>query len=126
MLHFGASSMDMMLWQRIHEDVLPASERDDKTIRRYRQKFATEVEPQLKGRLVKMPFTCGSEFSAADCIVGYNVLWAQAFQLCSDNVFGEYVARISGRPAFERAFSDRHEFVRSIPEECAIKRKFTG
>ena len=127
MLHFGASSMDMMLWQlRIHEDILPASERDDRTIRRYRQKFATEVEPQLKARLIRMPFICGSEFSAADCIVGYNVLWAQAFQLCSDNVFGEYVARISKRPAFKCAFSDRHKFVRSIPEKSAIKKKFTG
>ena len=127
MLHFGASSMDMMLWQlRVHEDVLPASERDDRTIRRYRQKFATEVEPQLKGRLTSMPFICGSEFSAADCIVGYNVLWAQAFQLCSHTVFDKYVARISERTAFKCAFSDRHKFRRPIPEESAIKKKFTG
>jgi glutathione S-transferase len=127
MLHFGASSMDMMLWQlRIHEDLLPVFERDDRTIRRYRQKFATEVEPQLKGRLSKTPFICGAEFSAADCIVGYNVLWARAFHLCSENVFREYVARLSERPAFERAFSDRHEFVRSIPEGCTITKKFTG
>ncbi len=127
MLHFGASSMDMMLWQlRIHEDILPASERDDRTIRRYRQKFAMEVEPQLKSRLTRAPFVCGPDFSAADCIVGYNVLWARAFQLCSDDAFGEYVARISQRPAFGYAFADRSKFVRSIAEECAIKQKFTG
>jgi len=127
MLHFGAASMDMMLWQlRVHEDLLPVSERDDRTIRRYRKKFATEVEPQLKERLIRMPFICGSEFSAADCIVGYNVLWAQAFELCSHHVFCEYVTRISERTAFKRAFSDRHKFRRSIPEDSAIKKKFTG
>lgn len=127
MLHFGASSMDMMLWQlRVHEDLLPVSERDDRTIRRYRKKFATEVEPQLKERLIRMPFICGSEFSAADCIVGYNVLWAQAFELCSHQVFCEYVTRLSERPAFKRAFSDRHKFRRSIPEDSAIRTKFTG
>jgi glutathione S-transferase len=126
-LHFGASSMDMMLWQiRIHEDVLSATERDDRTIRRYRRKFTSEVEPQLKARLSRMPFICGSDLSAADCVIGYNVVWAQAFQLCSDHIFDEYIARISARPAFKAAFSDRHKFSRLIPEECALKSKFTG
>jgi glutathione S-transferase len=127
MLHFGAASMDMMLWQlRVHEDILPATERDDRTIQRYRRKFASEVEPQLKERLVRMPYVCGSDFSAADCVVGYNVLWAKAFQLCSDHVFEEYVTRLSARPAFKAAFSDQHEFTRLVPEECALKQQFTG
>jgi glutathione S-transferase len=127
MLHFGASSMDMMLWQlRVHEDILPESERDERTIRRYRQKFAMEVEPQLEGRLTRTPFICGPKFSAADCIVGYNVVWAQAFQLCSGDVFGAYVARIANRPAFECAFADRNKFVRSIPMDSVLKKKFTG
>ncbi len=35
MLHFGSTGMDMMLWQmRIHEHVLPADQRDDRTIAR--------------------------------------------------------------------------------------------
>jgi glutathione S-transferase len=127
MLHFGTSSMDMMLWQlRIHEDVLSAAERDDRTIRRYRRKFTTEVEPQLKERLTNMPFICGANFSAADCVVGYNILWARAFELCSDDVFADYIDRISARPAFKAAFSDRHEFTRLVPEECPLKMKFTG
>ena len=46
MLHFGSTWMDMMLWQiRIHEHVLTADQRDDRTIVRYRHKFATEAEP---------------------------------------------------------------------------------
>jgi glutathione S-transferase len=127
MLHFGASSMDVMLWQlRSHEDILSAAERDERTIRRYRRKFTTEVEPQLKERLTKMHFICGDDFSAADCVVGYNVLWAQNFELCSDHVFADYVSRISARPAFKAAFSDRHEFARLVPEECSFKKKFTG
>ena len=127
MLHFGATTMDMMLWQiRIHEDLLSASERDDRTIRRYRRKFEAEVEPQLKQRLARMPFICGAAFSAADCVIGYNVLWARAFELCSAPLFGEYVARLSARSAFKSAFSDRQKFTRLLPEDSSLRTKFTG
>jgi len=69
MLHFGATSMDMMLWQiRIHTHLLD-SEADEKTIVRYRNKFTQEVEPQLKARLGEHPYTCGTRFSAVDCVM---------------------------------------------------------
>jgi glutathione S-transferase len=56
MLYFGSSSMDMMLWQiRIHEHLLPERQRDARTSKRYRHKFVTEVEPQLKARLDAAP-----------------------------------------------------------------------
>jgi glutathione S-transferase len=52
MLHFAASSMDMMLWQiRAHEHLLPERERDVRTSKRYRRKFVTEVEPLERGAL---------------------------------------------------------------------------
>jgi len=51
MLHFGGGWMDMMLWQiRIHEHVLPSDQVDPRTIKRYREKFIREAEPQLKTR----------------------------------------------------------------------------
>jgi glutathione S-transferase len=82
MLHFGSSWMDMMLWQiRIHEHVLPREERDPRTISRYRKKFTNEVEPHLEARLANSRFICGDEFSAADCMIGHNVLWARAYDL---------------------------------------------
>lgn len=48
MLHFGSTWMDMMLWQiRAHEHLVTPTERDPRTVARYRRKMANEVEPQL-------------------------------------------------------------------------------
>jgi glutathione S-transferase len=127
MLSFGTSSMDMMLWQiRIHEHILPTYQRDARTVRRYRNKFALEVEPQLKSRLSQTAFVCGEKFTAADCVIGHNVLWAQAYALCSDAVFTQYIARLSQRPAFARAFADLNQFVLALPEENTVSELFTG
>jgi glutathione S-transferase len=116
MLHFGASHMDMMLWQiHVHELLLPQTERDPRTSKRYRRKFMTEVEPQLKGRLDAAPYVCGEHFSAVDCIIGHNVIWARAYGLCQDNTFGSYEAVISSRPAFARAYADAIDFPAEIP-----------
>jgi glutathione S-transferase len=110
MLHFGGTTMDMMLWQvRIHEHLLPLSEQDAQAVARYRKKFAAEVEPQLAARLGAGGFTCGAEFSAADCVIGHNVAWARGYGLCRDDVFRAYLSRLSKRPAFAAAFADAHE-----------------
>ena len=110
MLHFGGSTMDMMLWQvRLHEHLLPLSEQDPHTVARYRKKFAEEVEPQLAARLGAAGFICGEEFSAADCVIGHNVAWARGYGLCRDEVFRSYLSRLSKRPAFAAAFADAHE-----------------
>jgi glutathione S-transferase len=51
MLHFGTTSMDMILWQiRTHAHLL-GDDGDERTVTRYRNKFTREVEPQLKARL---------------------------------------------------------------------------
>jgi glutathione S-transferase len=116
MLHFGSSSMDMMLWQiRAHEHLLPAHQQDARTIQRYRRKFVAEVEPQLKGRLDATPYVCGENFSAADCIIGHNVIWARAYGLCYDDTFRYYQARISSRPAFLRAYADAAGITAEVP-----------
>ena len=127
MLHFGASPMDMMLWQiRIHEHILPASKKDPRTIDRYRTKFVSEIEPQLKARLERSPFICGEAFTAADCMIGHNVLWGRAYGLCEDDIFSGYLSRVSKRPAFLSAFSDAHEFTVEVPKGKAILGNFTG
>jgi glutathione S-transferase len=54
-------------------------------------------------------FTCGAEFSAADCVIGHNVAWARGYGLCRDDVFRAYLSRLSKRPAFAAAFADAHE-----------------
>ncbi len=126
MLHFGSTWMDMILWQiRAHEHVLPAAERDPRTVARYRKKFSDEIEPQLAARLAQAPFVCGEKFTAADCVVGHTVLWARGYGLCRGEIFQRYMSRLSQRPAFGAAFSDAREFVPDATNQ-PISAHFTG
>ena len=128
MLHFGTTSMDMVLWQiRIHTHLL-GSDGDEKTIIRYRNKLAQEVEPQLKARLGKHHHICGTRFSAVDCVMGPNVNWARAYGLCQDAVFSEYIRRVSERPAYLKAYSDVAGFSLTPPDDrrAAWEERFTG
>ena len=127
MLHFASSWMDMMLWQiRIHEHVLPLGERDARTIARYRKKFTDEVEPQVTRRVEHTPYICGDQFTAADCVVGHCVMWARGYGLCRDEVFRDYLSRLSKRPAFVAAFADAREFSPEVPQQNSIVSRFTG
>jgi glutathione S-transferase len=128
MLHFGTSWMDMMLWQvRIHTHLL-GPDADAKTLARYENKFRNEVEPQLLGRFDKHDFICGERFSAADCVMGQNVLWAQAYGLCQDERFGEYINRLSARPAFQKAYADLGDFSLAPPANASseLASSFSG
>lgn len=127
MLHFGASWVDMMLWQiRIHEHILPDEERDSRAIDRYRNKFVAEVEPQLKQRLEKTSHICGDEFCAADIVIAHDVGWARRYGLCTDRIFALYLSTVSKRPAFALAFADAHEFNLELPDSARAARRFTG
>lgn len=127
MLHFGSTSMDMMLWQiRVHEHLLPDDERDPRTVARYRKKFTQEVEPQLARRLEAAPFICGKSFTAADCVVGHCVTWARGYGLCQGELFRGYLSTLSKRPAFVAAFADAKEFSRVAPRGVVEARRFTG
>ena len=111
MLHFGATQVDMMLWQvRIHEHILHKSQCDDRTIARYRRKFESEGEPQLIHRLEAHPYICGETFTAADCVVGHDVRWARMYGMCQDPAFDAYLSRLSERPAYAAAFADAASF----------------
>jgi glutathione S-transferase len=113
MLHFGASWVDSILWQlRLHRDLFAESERDERTISRYLDKFATEIEPQLRTRFERDGYVAGASFTAADCIMGHNVMWAQMYGLCKDEVFAGYLDKVAARPAFQRGFADRDQFTR--------------
>lgn len=128
MLHFGTSWMDMMLWQiRIHTHVLGADS-DARTVARYNRKFTEEVEPQLLSRLLASGYICGDAFSAVDCVMGQNVLWARAYGLCQGQPFAEYVSRLAQRAAFAKAYADIGEFTLAPPpaKAAAFADKFTG
>jgi glutathione S-transferase len=127
MLHFATTWMDMMLWQiRCHEHLLPEAEVDQRTIARYRRKFQVEVEPQLAERLGRTSFICGSDFTAADCVIGHDVMWAKAYGLCRTDVFSAYAARLGERTAFRKAFADLSDFSPELPAEIRAVGRFTG
>lgn len=110
-LHFGTSSMDMMLWQlRLHKDLLPVEERDCATVERYLGIFRREVEPQLTTRLAQGQYMCGDQFTAADCVMAQNINWARAYSLCQDPCFKRYLDKLRERPAYQAAYADRAEF----------------
>lgn len=127
MVQFGAVSMDMMLWQiRIHKHILQDEDKDLKTLDRYLSKFKNEVEPQLKNRIGNGGFICGDQFSAADCIIGHDLLWARSYELCQDDCFNAYLGRLAERKAFQQAFSDAHLF-KPVPDRGSpVIQQFSG
>ena len=127
MLHFGSTWMDMMLWQvRVHEHMLPETERDPRTVARYRKKLATEVEPQLAARLEASPYICGENFTAADCVVAHSIVWARGYGMCRGEVFKRYLGLVSKRPAFASAFADTAQFSIEVPAGKPVTALFTG
>jgi Glutathione S-transferase, C-terminal domain len=92
----------------------------------YKRKFATEMEPQLRGRLERAPFICGDRFSAADCIIAHCVMWARMYELCLGEAFDRYLGRLTERSAYRSAFSDADRFVREVPKDSPVVAMFTG
>lgn len=124
---FCAATLDMMLWQiRIHKDLLPDDQRDDRTVQRYRDKFILESEPTLSKILKRQPYICGDRFTAADCMTGHGVIWARAYGLCKSEPFDDYVQRLSERSAFKLAFADSKHIKLSPANLEAIRDKFNG
>ena len=111
MIQFSASWMDMALWQiRLHQDLLPESIKQPVIAEMNRKKIANEIAPQLEARLSEHDYICAGGFSAADCIMGHNVRWAQGYRLCLSDPLKAYVRRLSERPAFQAAYSDADQF----------------
>ena len=111
MIQFGASWMDMALWQiRLHQDLLPDRIKKPAIAEMNRNKIAREIAPQLEERLKKSNFICGDAFTTADCIMGHNVRWAQSYRLCLSAPLKDYVRRLGDRAAFQAAYSDADQF----------------
>jgi glutathione S-transferase len=125
-LHFGATWMDMMLWQiRTNKHILSADEADPATITRYENKFRSECEPQIAERLKNGAFILG-DFSAADVIIGHNVFWARGYGLCQDDVFAGYLERLMARPTLQKAFDDLADFSIEPAKDAPVRERFTG
>jgi glutathione S-transferase len=101
---------------------------DNKTIARYQIKFRQEAEPQMLARLATAEYICGERFSAVDCVMGQNVLWARAYGLCQQGAFADYIGRLSQRTAFAKAYADLENFTLAPPDSAAqaMAELFTG
>lgn len=116
MMYFGASWMDMMLWQiRLHRDLLPGKIKSAAMAEMYIGKLNNEVTPQLAARLSKHDYICGDNFTAADILTGHNIGWAGSYGACRDDVLKAYMKRLKSRPAYALAFADAAEFETKRP-----------
>ncbi len=62
----------------------------------------------LSQHLSNKQYICGDKFTAADCVIGFNVWWASVVQggsLLEDYPgLRDYLDRLKARPAFKRVF----------------------
>ena len=65
----------------------------------------------LSSHLSGQRYVCGEKFTAADCVVGFNVWWASVIGggvLLEDYpVLRDYLARLKNRPAFEKTMKGK-------------------
>lgn len=126
-LHFGGTWMDMMLWQiRAHRHILPKDDADPRTVARYEQKFRNEAEPQIAEKLRQSGFIVGDCFSAADIVVGHSVFWARGYGLCKDDIFTEYIGRLSHRSGFQQSLDDLTSFSLEPEQDAPVRERFSG
>ncbi|MGH7787995.1 MAG: glutathione S-transferase family protein [Candidatus Binatia bacterium] len=85
---------------------LPEADRSAVAAEAGRTKFA-DVAQVIASGLGRGPFLLGAQFTAADVMIGSTLAWASLIGLLkSDGALGDYVARLSARPAFQRAWAD--------------------
>ena len=85
----------------------PEEQRNQALVDSMMRKFSivcNVISSFLSGR----EYICGDKFTAADCVLGYNIWWASVIQggelLQEYPVLQEYLARLKARPAFEKTF----------------------
>jgi len=89
-----------------HTVMLPEAERSAAAAEEGRAKFG-QIAPVLTQGLEGKSFLLGEQFSAADVMVGSTLIWGQMLGLLNEYpVLAEYVGRLAGRPAFQRAQAD--------------------
>lgn len=90
----------------LHTIRLPEAERSAAIVDQSQASFA-QVADVIAGALAGKPFLLGDQFSAADVLVGSTLVWSQFMGLLSKHpALGDYVQRLSSRPAFQRAQAD--------------------
>lgn len=86
----------------------PEDQRNQAQVDTLRRKF-TICANILSSALSDHPYICGDKFTAADCVIGYDVWWASVIQggslLADHPVLRSYLDRLQERPSFKVTFS---------------------
>ncbi|MBI3783230.1 MAG: glutathione S-transferase family protein [Deltaproteobacteria bacterium] len=86
--------------------MLPEEQRSAKAVEEAKKSFTT-IAAVLEQALAGRSFLLGDQFSAADVMVGSTLGWAQFMGVLEGHpTLQAYVARLSERPAFQRAQVD--------------------
>ena len=85
----------------------PEEQRDDALINQLKMEFDI-ICKYLSQHLMGQSYACGNQFTAADCMLGYNIWWATLLQegtfLQEYPVLDAYLNRLKTRPAFKDTF----------------------
>lgn len=89
-----------------HTIMLPEDKRSPQAAEEAKKDFAA-VARVLSDALSGKQFLLGDTFSAADVMIGSTLAWAAMLGLLSDfPVLQDYVARLTQRPAYQKAVAD--------------------
>lgn len=88
----------------------PESKRDTALVETKMKQFHI-CAGTLSTHLTNKRFICGDKFTAADCVIAYNVWWASVIQqgaLLQDyQILRQYLERVMLRPAFQKTFKGK-------------------
>lgn len=103
---YGPANIDPQIATIVANTVfLPENLRNPEAVKTATERFKACAEV-LTATLERQPYLLGSEFSAADVIIGYNCWQARFLRLLGDYpVLQMYFDRLAPRPAFQKAFT---------------------
>ena len=106
-MFFGMATFEPVLADiAAHTRFLPEEKRIPALVQQRLERFK-EVAAVIQSHMASRPFILGSDFSAADVVVGGIVNWARGNKLLEDfPTLKEYSKRLTDRPAFKRAIAD--------------------
>lgn len=99
--YFCMAELEPCLWSiRKHMLIYPKHKRSRAAIDLAREEYRHNIQC-LARRISEEDYILDSGFSAADVIIGYNLLWADSLKLLRDfPEVREYIGRLKERPAF--------------------------
>jgi glutathione S-transferase len=87
--------------------VIDSASRNAEIIENNRLKWQKAVEQRFEPVLAQQAYIAGTQFSMADVMVGHTIHFASMLGWVEpSSVLEQYLARLSGRSGFQRAYTD--------------------